>query len=290
MDGVTLLDGGIGVELRARAPDADTGLLPVQILLDTPRTVVDVHRAYCAAGAKVITTNTYATVAGRMGDLAPRWAELLSLGGRLAVEARGAGAALIAGCLPPLGGSYRPGEVGAFDDILPAYQAHVEVLAPYSDVFLCETMSTAAEARAAAEAAAQSGKPVWVSWTIADDTSGLLRSGETLQEAFAALRGLDVEAVLVNCAAPEAITAAMAHLAKMGPRFGGMANGFSRIPPGWRLSDGVSALGKRRDLTPGAYADHVDGWIAAGASLVGGCCEVGPAHIAEIAQRLETAS
>lgn len=290
MDGVTLLDGGIGVELRRHAPSDDAGLLPVSILIESPETVVAVHRSYLDAGAQVITTNTYATVAARMGGLAPRWEELMHRAGDLALTARGGRAARIAACLPPLHGSYRPEGVRPFSEIFPIYQRHVEVLTPFADVFLCETMSTAAEGRAAALAASASGKPVWVSWTIADDASGRLRSGETLAEAFAALDGIDVDAVLVNCAAPEAVTAAMAHLATMGPRFGGHANGFSQILPGWRLADGIAALGKRRDLGPATYADHVADWIAAGATLVGGCCEVGPAHIAEIARRLEARS
>ena len=45
----------------------------------------------------------------------------------------------------------------------------------------------------------------------------------------------------------------------------------------------VDALTARTDLTPDAYADLRDGMGRAGATIVGGCCEVGPAHIAEIA-------
>ncbi|MEM0944039.1 MAG: homocysteine S-methyltransferase family protein, partial [Pseudomonadota bacterium] len=147
-DQITLLDGGIGVELRARLPDADTGLLPVTALIERPDVVRDVHRAYLAAGATVLTTNTYATVAARMGAFAPRWAELLRLGARLAGEARGATKARIAGSLPPLHGSYRPDGVGEFSAIREVYAAHVAELAPLVDLFLCETMSTALEARA----------------------------------------------------------------------------------------------------------------------------------------------
>ncbi|MEM0943544.1 MAG: homocysteine S-methyltransferase family protein, partial [Pseudomonadota bacterium] len=182
--------------------------------------------------------------------------------------------------------SYRPDGVGEFSAIREVYAAHVAELAPLVDLFLCETMSTALEARAAAEAAAASGKPVWVSWTISDTTPGQLRSGETLAEAGAALDGVPVAALLVNCASPEAVSAAMPHLARLGRPFGGFANGFSQIPEGWRLSDGISALGERRDLTPGVYARHATDWIGAGASIVGGCCAVGPAHIAAISAGL----
>merc|ERR1719240_231681 len=86
---------------------------------------------------------------------------------------------LIAGSLPPLHGSYKPKEVGEVAKIVPIYRQHVEIMAPYVDLFLCETMSTGTEAWAAVSEATKSGKPVWVSWTIKDDVSGLLRSGET---------------------------------------------------------------------------------------------------------------
>ena len=51
----------------------------------------------------------------------------------------------------------------------------------------------------------------------------------------------------------------------------------------------VSDLTTRTDLTPEKYADHVMAWVEQGATIVGGCCEVGPAHIAEMAKRLKGA-
>ena len=45
-------------------------------------------------------------------------------------------------------------------------------------------------------------------------------------------------------------------------------------------------LEAREDLDPAAYAGHAMGWVAAGAVIVGGCCEIGPGHIAALGQRL----
>lgn len=292
---VLLLDGGIGLELRRRMPDADTALLPADALVEAPDVVRAVHADYIRAGAKVITTNTYATGPDRLAaltDHAERWAELVDLACRLAVEARAASgkAVAIAGCLPPLQGSYRPENVRPYAEIAPVYRAFVEVMAPHVDLFLCETMSSAAEAFAAAEAAIASGKPVWVSWTVRDDRSGLLRSGETIGDAFAALKGLPVQAVMANCSAPESLTAAMPDLVACGTkRAGGHANGFVEVPDEWSVTDGVSALGRREDLDPAAYADHAERWLAAGATIIGGCCGVGPEHIACLDGRLREA-
>ena len=62
----------------------------------------------------------------------------------------------------------------------------------------------------------------------------------------------------------------------------------------WRLKDRgffrqvVDLLESRQDLDPTAYAEFAERWTSLGATIVGGCCEVGPAHIAELARRLKT--
>jgi S-methylmethionine-dependent homocysteine/selenocysteine methylase len=151
-------------------------------------------------------------------------------------------------------------------------------------------MSKAEEARAAATAAAETGRPVWVSWTLAEtlDDEGIarLRSDETIDQAIAALEGLPVAALLANCCPPESIDAAMAQLVSSGLPVGGYANGFTPIPAGFTLGQTVDMLSARKDLGPQAYADFAMGWVGQGASIVGGCCEVGPAHIAVLAGRL----
>ena len=291
-NGVILLDGGMGQELRRRCASGDASLLSALVMLEQPELVQRVHEDYIRAGARVITTNSYATVAQRLEEtagLGDQCAELLQRAGRAAQQARQATGerVMIAGCLPPLHGSYRPDLVGPHEEIARIYRAHVQALAPFVDLFLCETMSSGEEAFAAAQAAAASGKVVWVSWTLKDDASRFLRSGETLAEAWSALDGLPVDAVLANCCAPESIAAALPELGDLGaPLAGGYANGFTAIPEQWTLKSGVSQLGKRRDLDPEVYAEHVRGWIDAGADIVGGCCEVGPEHIARIAELL----
>lgn len=294
-NGVILLDGGMGQELRKRGGTGDSSLWSAQVLLDQPSMVQEVHEDYIRAGAKVITTNTYATVKHRMQEtagLGARWSEVMTLAGQLAQRAREACGekVLIAGSLPPLRGSYRPELVGPYEEIEPIYREHVEALEPFVDLFVCETMSSAAEAYAAAHAAAASGKPVWVSWTLKDDGSKILRSGETIAEAWSALAGLPIAATLANCCAPESISAAMTELLGTGAQLaGGYANGFSSIPENWTIKDGVSKLGTRRDLDPDGYLKHVQDWREAGAGIIGGCCEVGPAHIARISEALKAA-
>ena len=101
---------------------------------------------------------------------------------------------------------------------------------------------------------------------------------------------ISAAAVLVNCSTPEAVSVAMPVLSRFGLPFGAYANGFTRITQAF-LTDAptVDALEQRRDLGPAEYARFAMGWVARGATIVGGCCEVGPAHIEELARQLKAA-
>ncbi len=284
---VTLLDGGMGEELRRRSPAGNHPLWSAQVMIEAPDVVRGLHRDYIDAGADVITANSYAIVRRRLAaaGIEEQFADLNRLAARLAGEARDAAGrdTLIAGALPPLFGSYRADRIRPFAEIEPLYREQAELLAPFVDLFVCETMSSIEEARAAATGAMGTGKPVWVAWTL-DDATAMLRSGETVQAAVAALADLPVEAFLANCCAPESITEAMPTLSRpAGDRpAGGYANGFATIPADWTIEGGADALGARPDLDPEAYLDHVAAWIDRGARIVGGCCRIGPSHIAAI--------
>lgn len=285
-----LLDGGMGRELRFRGIDVMTSIWSARALLEAPQVVREVHRDFMAAGADIITINSYGIVKSNLAwaGIEDRFKEMNLLACSLAQEARDASdrAVLIAGSLPPLAGSYRPDRVGSFEEIEPLYREQADVLAPHVDLLLCETMSSIDEGRAAAAAATRTGKPVWVCWTLHEDRSGRLRSGEDIDEAVRSLSDLPVSGALANCCAPESITRAMPQLKKTGMKYiGGYANTFQPIPEDWDLTGNKQTdgfLGLRADLDPESYAAHVNDWLKAGATLVGGCCGTRPAHIAKL--------
>lgn len=288
-EGAVLLDGGMGQELLRRGMRRTShALWSANALLDEPALVQSVHEDYLRAGADIITTNTYSTSRERLegADLGDRMVEINRQAGRLAEQAREAVGrdALIAGSLPPFRGSYRPDQVGDFEEIEPKYREQAEILAPHVDLFLCETMSTAEEARAAATGATATGKPVFISWTVVEDVpedadAVPLRSGESLADALAAVSDLPVRGFLLNCSPPESLTVAMPLLERLTDRpVGGYANGFACIPEGWQETTDASPE-KRQDLTPNVYAKYAEQWLKDGAQIVGGCCEVGPEHI-----------
>lgn len=295
MADIVLLDGGMGQELTRRSKDPAHPQWGAWVMMNEPEIVQALHEEYIQAGARAITINAYSINRSRLEifKMAERLPELQTAALDIASRARDAfdSETTILGCLPPLVGSYHPELMPPEPRALEEYREVVSHQADRVDAFICETMGSATEARLAATAACESGKPVWVAWTL-DETLGedgqpRLRSGETVPEAIAALNGLPVESVLFNCTAPEAMTSGMDALVATGLPTGGYANGFTPIPKEFVLGKTVDMIGKRTDLDPEGYANHAMGWVAKGARLVGGCCETSPGHIAELKRRLE---
>lgn len=290
MSNVTLLDGGLGQELLRRSDRAPTPLWSSEVMLKEPELVRDLHVDYIKSGASILTLNTYSATPERL-DRHDALEHLQSLHqaamsvARQAIDIAATSDISIAGCLPPLVASYRPDVSLPEDQTLDTYRRLVELQSPVADLFLCETMASIAEARAAATAALESGKPVWLALTVSDKHPGQLRSGETLSDAIAVLEPLGVDAILLNCSHPEAIHAAWPQIRAVHQRIGAYANAFvsvDALEPGGT----VDVLQARKDLSPLEYTGHAMTWIDNGATIVGGCCEVGPAHIKAMYTRL----
>lgn len=287
---ITLLDGGMGQELLKRSSKEITPLWSTQVMIDDPEIVYELHADFIRAGSRVITLNAYTMTPERLArDAQIEDFEKLQLAAvSAATRARnsvGIPGVRIAGCLPPLVASYHAEVAPEYEAMLESYSKIVSIQAPHVDLFLCETMSSIAEAKAALVTAKKSGLPVWVSLTIEDNGQSVLRSGEPLVEAIAMLDEFGADAKLLNCSKPEAISASWSKMKSDQGLTGAYANGFTSIDsliPGGT----VKSMETRSDLDPAAYAEFALQWAHDGASLIGGCCEVGPAHIIELAKRL----
>lgn len=290
---ITILDGGMGKHLERSGAPFQQPEWSALALLEDPPAVVQAHSDFIEAGADVIIANTYAVVPFHLGDerFEERGRELAELAGMLAREAADSAdrPVLVAGSLPPLFGSYepdlfRPEEAPEMLDTL------VEAQAPHVDLWIAETVSSIAEAQAIIDALvrADAVEELWMSFSVPDDPPGdevPLRSGESVADAVAAVQD-HVAAILFNCSPPEAITVAIGHVHEalganpFGIRTGGYANAF--VPKSKEYAANEVVLDRREELTPEAYADICDGWVASGASIVGGCCQMFPEHIAEL--------
>ena len=293
MTKIILLDGAIGQELVARSGDRATPLWSTQVMMDHPDLVGQLHRDYFAAGATVATANTYALHRSRLErvGLEDQLPVLVDAALSQAEAARNDDPLLrIAGALGPLLASYRPDLNPDPAEAAEKFGELVGLMAPRVDVFLIETVSSVQEAEGVLRATRDGGKPVWIALTVQDEDGHRLRSGEPLGDILPVINFYDPDAVLINCTRPEAVAPALEIIKTFGRPIGAYANGFTHITDEF-LKDAptVDALDKRADLTPDTYTEIVMGWVDQGATIVGGCCEIGPDHIREIARRLTEA-
>ena len=192
----------------------------------------------------------------------------------------------MAGSLPPLRHSYNPAPAASYEELVDEYGLMVEQLAEFVDVFLCETMGALHEARAATDAARASGREVWTSFTLQGGTGPHLLDGTPFTQACGEVAA---DAFLLNCCPPEQITESLPLLRKATDHpVGVYANAFHDMPKGWRGRDGSPLPGARTDMGAEPYAEAALTWVEMGADIVGGCCEIGPEHIACIRQRGRT--
>lgn len=288
MSKITILDGGMGQELVHRTGRTPTGLWSCELMMERPDLVRAIHDDFFAAGADVATVNSYTLHRDRLRPtgLEDQFETLHHLACDLARQSQQShGTGHIAGCIGPLGWSYSHDGAPSEADSIGLYEEICRLQEDKVDLFLIETIASLSQARASLSAAQQFGKPVWIGLTVNDQDGKELRSGEPLDVVLRELEKLEPDAVLLNCSLPEAITAGLAVLGQSGLKTGAYANGFTAIKPEFlKKGSSVSKLSARTDLTPEAYAAHASAWIDLGATIVGGCCEVGPQHIAELSR------
>jgi S-methylmethionine-dependent homocysteine/selenocysteine methylase len=284
---VVVLDGPVGSELVRR------GVRWRQHGLRTDAdTVLAVHLESLEAGADVLRTNTFQLNRRTYQDVfrdaahmrhigAPglerRVPELIPRAVELAQQARqqsGRPDVPIAGVISPLEHCFRPDLAPKGDASFAEHNEIASLLASAGvDFLLLESMNTLDEARTAVQAARATGLPVWVSFVV--DANGNVLSGEPL----AAANDFDVDAMLVNCAPPDDVSAALTKLRTLprGP-FGGYAHVGKFDPPSWKFEFVPQFIDT--ELWPsGRYARIVSLWIEHGARIVGGCCGTNASHV-----------
>ncbi|MEE4233932.1 homocysteine S-methyltransferase family protein [Pseudomonas viridiflava] len=291
-----ILDGGMGRELQRRGAPFRQPEWSALALSEAPEAVSDVHAAYIESGAQVITSNSYAVVPFHIGEerFAKEGQALAALAGKLArasADASG-GRARVAGSIPPLFGSYRP-DLYKPERAAEILQPLVAGLTPYVDLWLAETQSCILEAQTIRAGLPVDGKPFWLSFTLQDeDTDEVprLRSGEPVADAARAAAEMGVATLLFNCSQPEVIGGAIDAAREVFKTLnadiaiGAYANAFPPQPKDAKANDGLDEL--REDLDPQGYQQWAVDWVKRGATHIGGCCGIGPEHIAVLSRSL----
>ncbi|MFN8523224.1 MAG: homocysteine S-methyltransferase family protein [Chloroflexota bacterium] len=266
------------------------------MLTDGPA-VQRLYADYLAAGADVIRTNTFQLnrriyldvfrdanhmahigapgLAKRHRDLTRRAVELA----RAARDSAGRSEAAIAGVLAPLEHAFRP-DLAPLPEI--AAQEHAELAGILkdagADLLILESMNTLPEARVAAAAAARTGLPFWVSFTLGPD--GLLLGGDLPAGAARAMRDQGAEAVLVAGVPPADVARGLGGFGTDGTL--GAAPFVGRYdPPSWKF-EFFPRFCDLEIATPSIVADRVPEWRGAGARIIGTDGGAGPEHTAAL--------
>ena len=291
MTRVTILDGGMGHELRRMGAPFSRPLWSAEALIKAPDDVVKAHLAFIAAGAEIITVNSYACVPFHLGEALyrQRGAELARLAAALATRAVALSntPVQVAGALPPALGSYRPDLFDA-DIARDIGETLFRAQAEHVDLWIAETISSLAEFDIQYAILSQSESPHYYSFTLADDSeSSRLRSGERVTEVAERLCQSNATGLLFNCSIPEVMGQALQEAKKViehqnsALRLGVYANKFTPIKAKHRADTEVLEM---RAIAPDDYLTYAKQWHQLGASIIGGCCGIGPEYIAQLRQ------
>jgi homocysteine S-methyltransferase len=280
-----LLDGATGSELGRRGVNVSKGSSEGKLgpwsataNVDAPNIVRQVHEEYLRLGVDIITSNNFWTSRPKLAQagLAEQWEEYTRAGGEIAVEARNNvnPEAYVAGGIAP------PPE-----NIYDEFVDQVRLLKAVGvDLILTEYVGSIKDCVTCVEAAATAGLPVFLGVRHVTE-AGTMQYGESFADLGKALQGVPVDAVLLMCSKPEAISTCLPLLRDAySGAIGGYANiGYTRNPNfGKKRSEQWHSI-DQETYNPRRYAEFARAWKKLGAQIIGGCCATGPAHIAAIA-------
>ena len=294
-----LLDGGLATQLEAQGCDIGNALWSASLLTTDTQAIVDATRAYLDAGAECIATASYQASRDGFATLGFSASEadglmLLSVG--LAQRARDEFLAehpncehvpLIAASVGPYGAAQHDGSeytgsygVGAAE----LRMFHGDRLALFdnsdADVLALETIPSITEATVLAELLRGCRTPAWVSFCCRDEQH--ISDGTVVEESARLFRDHPtVLAVGVNCTAPQYVPSLIREIRSALPDKAILA-----YPNSGETYD-VTNNAWLGTVSPLDCASAAEEWVTAGATLVGGCCRMGPAHISAIAKRLK---
>lgn len=290
-DGPVLLDGGLATQLESQGCDIGSSLWSASLLQHDTEAIVVAHSAYIDAGSKCIETASYQ--ASREGFAAvgvgsSEADHLMRLSVALAKSARGMEQSdvAIAASLGPYGamlhdGSEYRGNYGVDSAVLREFHEKRLVLfdATDADALALETIPSLAEAEVLEQLLRDCTTPAWISFSCRDAEH--LCDGTPIGEVAALFQNHPVvKAVGINCTPPQFVAGLIRVLRSSVPDKHVLA--YPNSGETYQVSDN-SWTGT---VSPVDCAAAATEWIRAGAKAVGGCCRMGPAHIAAMREQL----
>jgi len=279
-----VLDGPMGTELNRRGINTSLPLWSATAILESPEVITAIHTDYINAGADIITSNTFRTdtrtfrKTGLTGNDAKQAScQAVELAQKAVNNVSPNSRIWIAGSMSPLEDCYRPDLSPDYNSALLEHQEKARWLADAGvDFILIETMNNFQEAKAAVQAAVETGLPVAVSFILID--SDHILNGDNIIDAYNRMQNMGIRLFSINCCHHQIISDFISkyihkiHLPLMVyPNAGhfDLRNGWKNDP----------------EFTPQHYSDIAANWFEQGVQIIGGCCKTGPDYIRLIQQK-----
>ena len=292
-----ILDGGMGQELLNRGLKPKGTLWSAHALIDKEchQMVVDTHLDFINAGAEAIVTTTFTARRNRLiqNDCEKYFEKINIKAVELAQRARDISKkeVLIAGGLPNQNQTYSADLGKDLDLIKKNFYDQAKLLKHGIDFFYLDVMSSGLECEIALKVIETFNLPVLVGIHLRDN--GQLPSGEKIVDIVKKYKNNNWLGIIMACISPGAYEMVINDLQKLDIPYGFKLNAFKKIPEGYTVAskdewgnagNPTTVLGKNTDLNESRFYEYVNKFMKNGATILGGCCEIRPSHIKEIAK------
>lgn len=270
--GFLLIDGAMGTMLQQNG--LPTGLQPEYFNLTHPAIVTGIHEAYVAAGADIVTANTFQANRHKLPQ-----AQLPEIINAAINLAKASGAPFVAYDMGPIGALMAPYGTLSFDEAYEIFKEQVLLAVEAgADLVVLETMSDLLETKAALLAIKEnSNLPAFVTMTYQAD--GRTFVGTDPVTATLTLQALGADAVGLNCSlGPKELLPLVTEILAV-----------AKVPVVVQANAGLPEMVAGQTVYPisvAEYTSYVTEMLRQGVRIVGGCCGTTPAFIADLRQTL----
>jgi len=292
-----ILDGGMGQELLHKGLKPKGTLWSAHALIDETchQMVVNSHLDFINAGAEVIVTSTFTARRNRLiqNDCEKYFEKINIKAVELAQKARDISKKniLIAGGLPNQKQTYTADLGKDLNLIEKNFYDQAKILKNGIDFYYLDVMSSGLECEIALKTIESFNLPVLVGVHLRDN--GQLPSGEKIEDIVKKYKNKNWLGIIMACVSPKAFIAVANNLKKIDMPYGFKLNAFNKIPVGYTVAskdawgnagNPNTVLGTNTELNESKFYEYVKKFMENGATILGGCCEIGPSHIKEISK------
>ena len=291
-----ILDGGMGQELLKRGLKPRGTLWSAEALLEEKyhQLVIDTHLDFINAGADIIVTATFTTRRNRLiqNKCEEHFEYVNTKAVELALKARDISKKniLVAGGLPGQKQTYSANLGNDLNLIEKNFYDQAKLLKSNIDFFYLDVMASGKECEIALKTIKSFNLPVLVGVHIRKN--GKLPSGENISDIVKKYKEENWLGIIAACVHPESYEIIINELKNLDIPYGFKLNAFKNIPDNYGVlsssawgknGNPTKILGTREDISESKFYEFVKKFKNAGATILGGCCEIRPSHISKIA-------